>query len=316
MTIMCRQSSIASLTLLLIATGLATPVPSQADLLPSAAIAQAASAFDTYMKQGYAATAKRNYREALKQFRRAEELRPGNRYATLAIQNVSNYVSRGQSQVPIFIPPNTGAPIARVGGATRSASDCSEEQLCLIALLPARSQGTLLTSTDYPTLLFYVSTDSAESMELRVLSADQTSYSLQMDAPKASGIVSVSFSALQDATGKRLPPLQTGQLHRWIFTVMTNNLDRSQNPSVDGTIQRADLDPILVETIEKTPECDRVSLYTANNIWYDALATIYLARRSQGTNSQFDKDWTALLETVGLEKFASAPLLPCCTGRQ
>ncbi len=316
MSFNCLRALIVVLPVFVIATGLlALEFSQDATLIPDT-IAQATSGFDNYMKLGYAATAKRDYRNALIQFRQAGRLRPGNRYAALAIQNISGYVSRGRSASPIFIPPNTGAPIARVGGATRSLDNCSSEQPCLIALLPNRSNGSLLTNADYPTLLFYLSRTTAQRLEFRLQRAnDPKIYRVNLSPPQTGGIVSLSLSMLKDEKGNRLPPLASGQDYQWIVSLMLENLDRSQNPTIEGAIQRAALDPILVETLQKLPASDRIALYTANNIWYDAAATLYQERRTQANNAQLGKDWTALLETVGLGRFAQEPFLPCCTVR-
>jgi hypothetical protein len=61
----------------------------------SAPILQAAgNNYNRYMSLGYRATARRDYRNALINFRKALQARKGDRYAASAISNVSRYASR------------------------------------------------------------------------------------------------------------------------------------------------------------------------------------------------------------------------------
>ncbi|MDZ8035374.1 hypothetical protein [Nostoc sp. DedSLP04] len=72
-------------------------------------LAQAKSAYTQYMLNGYNETKRRNYRKALLNFQQAERLRPGDRYATAAIRNVTGYIQRGSSRNRIaFVPGRPG----------------------------------------------------------------------------------------------------------------------------------------------------------------------------------------------------------------
>lgn len=57
-------------------------------------------AFTQSMNAGYAATQQRDYRTALTYFQRALELRPGNSFATQAINNVQSYLRRSTDTTP------------------------------------------------------------------------------------------------------------------------------------------------------------------------------------------------------------------------
>jgi tape measure domain-containing protein len=52
--------------------------------------------FERFMREGYALTEKKDYQSALINFRRAEELRPDNKYTTQAISNVTGYINRSR----------------------------------------------------------------------------------------------------------------------------------------------------------------------------------------------------------------------------
>ncbi|NEP19593.1 MAG: hypothetical protein F6J97_22330 [Leptolyngbya sp. SIO4C1] len=55
------------------------------------------TAFERAMRIGYAATSQRDYNTALINFRRALELRPGNPFARVAVQNVEYYIRRDRN---------------------------------------------------------------------------------------------------------------------------------------------------------------------------------------------------------------------------
>lgn len=73
------------------------------------------NAFTQYMNAGYTATQQRSYPMALTCFQRALQLRPGNRYATQAVQNVQGYIQRdiqGGANIP---PTNQGGTLPNQG---------------------------------------------------------------------------------------------------------------------------------------------------------------------------------------------------------
>lgn len=68
------------------------------------------SNYNRYMKIGYAATTKRNYKEALTNFRNAPKLRPNDKYALRATDNISRYATALRGNIITYIPRNTGSP--------------------------------------------------------------------------------------------------------------------------------------------------------------------------------------------------------------
>ncbi|MEO1431823.1 MAG: hypothetical protein AAFV71_22735, partial [Cyanobacteria bacterium J06633_8] len=72
--------------------GLITPAIfnqfSAADSVESSVLLARRSRYDQLMRQGYAATRRRQYSRALSFFRQALAIRPGNRFARRAISNV------------------------------------------------------------------------------------------------------------------------------------------------------------------------------------------------------------------------------------
>ncbi len=90
------------------------------------------NAFTQYMNAGYAATQQRNYPNALACFQRALQLRPGNGYATQAIQNVQAYMQRNMQGGATTAPnqgnqggtaPNQGGTVPNQGGTTTTPTN-------------------------------------------------------------------------------------------------------------------------------------------------------------------------------------------------
>jgi Domain of Unknown Function (DUF928) len=268
------------------------------------AIAQAASSqYNKYMRQGYSATARRDYRTALVNFRRALSVRPGDAYATVAVNNVSRYARRGKTGG--FIASNRGAPGTRQGGATRGG--CVGSGTTLTALVPDNNVG--MTTTQYPVIFFYVPQTSAQVLELSLLDEnDNEIYQKNLTPNKTGGIASVNFSSLPG-----LKPLEVGKSYHWYLSIVCNTKDRSADIFVDSWVQRIKPDPALQSVLQQAPMGDRSSLYAVNGIWYDSLAALYETRKSNPNNSGTVNEWTELLNSVGLDKVAKEPLVPCCT---
>ncbi|NJK30043.1 MAG: DUF928 domain-containing protein [Acaryochloris sp. SU_5_25] len=300
---------LTALPLIFLCTGI-TPVPLMpAESSPPQRIAQATAEYDNNMRQGYKATAKRDYRKALIHFRRAEQLRPGNRYARIAIQNVSLYVSRGLSKTRPFIVSGSGAPINRVAGGTRGSSSCFGEDTCLIALLPERDPGVLRTALDYPVLLFHLPKTAAQTLEFRLFHPlNHKVYKTSLTPPAQTGIISIDLSNLKDTDGKGLPPLEYGKSYGWDCSLILDSLNRSKNLNVEGSITRETLNPNLEETLKQSTPVERLPLYAANNLWYDLIATLYQQRRTQPNNADLSAQWTTVLKEINLDKIAQVPL--------
>lgn len=59
----------------------------------------------------------------------------------------------------------------------------------------------------------------------------------------------------------------------------------------------------------KTAKPREYLAYSANNIWYDALTNLGQLRGANPQNSMINQDWINLLNSVGLQDFASEPIV-------
>lgn len=302
---MKRHPWLKYLPAILVAASFAPVAPVFATPQAPQSIAQATrSQYNKYMRQGYSATAKRDYRTALVNFRRALKVRPGDAYATTAINNVSKYARRGTSK-SIFIASNRGAPGTRQGGATRGG--CSSSDRTLTALVPANNLG--MTTAPYPVIFFYIPPTSADVLELSLLDEnDNEIYQKNLTPTKTGGIASINFADLPG-----VKPLEVGKSYHWYLSIVCNTQDRSADIFVDGWVQRIKPDPALQSELQQVPSRNRASLYAVNGIWYDSLTALYETRKSSPNNSALVNEWADLLDSVGLDTIAREPLVPCCT---
>jgi hypothetical protein len=118
--------------------------------------------------------------------------------------------------------------------------------------------------------------------------------------PDTPGVVSLSLP-------QTVAPLEIGKQYRWFLKVYC----KAQEPPafVEGWVQRISLNPILKSQLEKATPRDRVALYAANGIWFEALSIAgELRRRDPNAPS-----WVVLLQAVGLTGLVNEPIVECCT---
>lgn len=225
---------------------------------------------------------------------------------------------RRSSTTVTFNPPRRGAPPATVGLGSRG--DCIENRGdTLAALVPTHSTNAVdesaigLTTAAYPAFFVYVPAyaTSAQALSLRLMrvtNGDQEVelYSQTFDLPPNSGVVRLR------PTNPTVPPLEVGQQYHWYVSMVCNSVDQSGNALVDGWIERTELAPALSQEIERTQPFDRAILYGQAGIWHDALLTLAEMRRNAPEDQALTATWGELLQSVGLEAIANAPLIECC----
>lgn len=302
---MKRNPWLKYIPIVVAATCLTSVVPIGVRAQAPVQIAQASANYNKFMRLGYAATARRDYRTALVNFRKALSVRPGDRYATTAISNVSRYARRGNSTKLAYIAPNRGAPGTRQGGATRGGCSTSDQKLT--ALVPQNNIG--MTTAQLPTIFFYIPQTSADVLEFSLLDEnDNEVYQKNLTPSKAGGIASVDLSTLQG-----IQPLQVNKKYHWYLSIVCNTEDRSADIFVDGWVQTVESDPALASELQQASPSDRASLYAVNGLWYDSVAALFETRKSSPNNPEIATQWADLLDSVGLGEIAKEPLIPCCT---
>lgn len=264
--------------------------------------------YDQWMRLGYRASRQRNYSDALFYFQKALQKRPGDRYATVAIRNVTSYLARlarnrrvGRPQIsrqrrsPIaFLPANLGAPRRRVAGGTRGTQ--SNQSLPVLTLIVPNYQDGLTTS-DYPTFFWHVSAPAPMTFVLTEAGATQPL--LEKQIQPQTGIIQLEMP-------KDLPELVPGREYRWSVT-LTYNPDRpSANPFIQSWIERVPPRAELTQQLAAaTLDHDRALIYAQAGLWYDAFAAISTAYTADPSDQSILADRLLLLDQVGLKQVST-----------
>ncbi|MBW4628830.1 MAG: DUF928 domain-containing protein [Brasilonema octagenarum HA4186-MV1] len=207
-------------------------------------------------------------------------------------------------------PPDIGEPGKRTEAGSRGCGEnmnkplASVSQKRLTALVPVYSKSELVyaaTVAEHPSFWFYVPYSSSFAYGEFVLedeAQNQTIYKTSlMGTP---GVINLSLPS-------KAAPLQIGKRYRWYFNIYCNK-DNQIIANVEGYVKREQLNSALKTQLEKATPSQRVNLYAANGIWYEALSTASELRRSNPQESS----WARLLQAVGLNDMTTEPKVDCC----
>jgi hypothetical protein len=205
-------------------------------------------------------------------------------------------------------PPDIGEPGQRSEAGSRGCENMDKQltfaQKQLTALVPVYSNSELVlgaTIASAPTFWFYIPYQPPFLGEFVLRDKDgMLVYQTDVTLPDTPGVVSLSLP-------QTVAPLEIGKQYRWFLKVYC----KAQEPPafVEGWVQRISLNPILKSQLEKATPRDRVALYAANGIWFEALSIAgELRRRDPNAPS-----WVVLLQAVGLTGLVNEPIVECCT---
>jgi len=214
-------------------------------------------------------------------------------------------------------PDEVGLPGRREGGGTRgcwneltaaSATPVSSSTDELpTALAPDENFG--YTTSAHPTFFFYIPQLYAEKAVAAdfILLDEQGNelYSTTFQPSNTTNVIRVTLPA--DSASA----LELGKSYQWSFGLACNLDDRSGDRVMDGWIQRIEPDAALQTALANASPTELPSLYAQSGIWYDALASLVALRATP--TSQLSDQWSALLNSVGLNHIAEASFAQCCT---
>lgn len=198
-----------------------------------------------------------------------------------------------------FTPSNNGVPGGTAGGGSRGGAcptDSVNSGARLVPVIASVEQN--LTTDSNPSWLVYIDNTAVNQLFLHV-SDREGSYDYQTILPieEESGILKISLP-------EEAPELALDTPYQWSLAIICGETLRPDDPYVQGTIQRV----APLEEIEVS-EMEQVAQFAEQGIWYDAIDTLASMRQSNPDNAELQSAWTALLENVGLEELAAAPLL-------
>ena len=223
--------------------------------------------------------------------------------------------------------------VSREGGISRGAeasASCAGQPVTVTSLLPKTNVVQLAaaetakieiekTVAERPTFFIHVSQTSAQEAEFILKKKigedkdgrpvyDEDKFVDQIVAlPKNPGIVSISLPTNEAA-------LEVGSSYYWTFQVICNSSDRTKDVTVDGAVQRIELDSSLAKKLQQAEPRERPAIYTEAEIWTEALSTLAELRKANPNDQQLQDDWNDLLSSVGLDTVAQATVIGSLNG--
>jgi hypothetical protein len=182
--------------------------------------------------------------------------------------------------------------------------------------IPGEEQSVFgLTVAEYPTFWFYVPYElkSDHPVEFRLQDeqnwqTDKYIYKTTFTAETAPGVDSFRLPST-------VSPLEIGKRYFWSFVVQHDPHEPSANDVVTGWVERI-APSRSISQIKAAKPRERIALYAAKGIWYEALTTLAELRRVTPQDATLEAEWIGLLEAVGLNNIASQPIVQCCTPKQ
>lgn len=203
-------------------------------------------------------------------------------------------------------PPDIGEPGRRADAGSRGCEEINKpltsgSQKQLTALVPLYSDSKLVlgrTSATHPTFWFYVPYQPPFPGKFVLRDKDdKLVYQTDVILPKTPGVVSFLLPST-------VAPLEIGKQYHWYLKIYCQSPE-NLSAFIDGWIQRNSLNPSLKSQLEKATPQERVTLYAANGIWFEALSTAGEMRRRDPK----DTNWAALLQAVRLNDLANEPIV-------
>lgn len=226
--------------------------------------------------------------------------------------------SPGALQFKMPSPPSSGIPTGRYrGGASRG--DCPATNSELTALVPfieqsatsdrkARTYVWGQTVSERPTFWFYLPYTSQGTYTPEFVLQDENEevvYREMIALPAQPGVIGVQLPAA-------VAPLAIGKLYHWFFKVYCSTEKKGTPISVEGMIQRVQPTSSLHAELATASSRQKVDIFAANGIWYDAITNLADLRYSQPQDAALTTAWADLLRSINLQDVAAAPLLDCC----
>lgn len=184
-------------------------------------------------------------------------------------------VAANGGALPVYVPPQRGAPVTRVGGGTRTVTAAAPR----IRLLSPEHTG--LTTAPAPTLYWYLSHDHAGPFELVVTDRHAVQPALKIrQTDLLAGIQALPLADL----GVTLAP---GRPYQWSVSLVRDETRRARDIVAVAAIER----------IERAAPGTGAAELAAAGLWYDAIEAASRPRLPAAR--------AALLEQVGLADAAA-----------
>ncbi len=229
----------------------------------------------------------------------------GSLFAPKSGESAPKRTSGGASRGDLFTPESSQpAPQKTDGGASREGrrylnfpESNVEQPAAILALLPQTYFGT--TVSQRAEILVYLPDSEAREGVFSLKDAQgNTLYQMTVPVSGQAGVISIKVPT----------DLQLEKNYQWFLALKIDGELSPRTPYVDGWIKRIQASAEITMAMQQK---DLLKLATAlgkNGVWYDCVATLAKLRATQ-PNANLDKQWSELLESVGLQQIEKAPLV-------
>jgi hypothetical protein len=189
----------------------------------------------------------------------------------------------------VYKPPLRGAPGGRVGGGTRGTG---REAFVLSVLAPNH---TGLTSSEQPTLYWFISHPSSYPVELTLVDPSKTDslIEVRLEPPVAAGVHRLRL-------GDHNVRLAPGTAYQWFVAVVPDGGRRAKDILAGGMIERVASPSDLADKLARASKAEVPALYAEAGLWYDAIATLGELLEQAPNDGALMEQRSALLRQIGL----------------
>ncbi len=224
-----------------------------------------------------------------------------------------SFMATSVEAFPAYKPKPRGIPSVRVSGGTRSPNETSciddAQSPMLTSVFPNDDLG--YTTDSYPAFHWYMPSNNASHVEFHlyeVVNEDDGIYQpIYQTAFLPSSTAGIATLQLAQTTG--LAPLSSDNYYYWSVEVYCAD-DSTAAMMAEGFVQLLTPDPGLATELANSDGISRAAIAAENGLWFDTTRALTDHLKTQPNDRLAIASWQNLLESIGLENIAEAPLLP------
>ncbi len=280
----------------------ATPAPRSAELLNFGAVGrtlEVSQSFNPPSRSAPARTADGGTRRFNPQSRSAPERTADGGTRRFNPQSRSAPERTADGGTRQFTPQSRSAPERTADGGTRG---CFQP---ITALDPEPAMP--LTVSERPTFFWHVPAGAAPQLRFVLVdAADETEvlYESYMETPSEDSIVSLTLPAASNKA------LEVGKTYHWYLVAVCDTSNRRDGIAIDGWVERVELSEPLAEALKTRGDRAKPALFAEAGIWHEALSHFVTQRQLHPQDADLAQQWQLFLESVNLEAYADAPVVP------
>ena len=199
-----------------------------------------------------------------------------------------------------------GLPTHRRDGGSRGSRDrcvANAENQNLMALIPEQTVG--INASTSPKLFFYVPGVKNQRILEFILRNEQDELMYEAFlSTEGDGIMTVEIP--EDVSSNLL---HTDQNYHWYLSLICDRQQRSRDIVVEGWMRQESIDTATQKQLDIASSPEQAAVYHEQGFWYDALSVLAESPDSSEEKPLVRQKWSEMLESVGLEEFASKPFV-------